>query len=510
VPLPTPVATEAPDELNPAPSASMPPDVAALYAKVEAAAGKRPARERIVETIDAHGRTATQTTLRDGRNRRTTLVDGPFESASGTFDGQRWHQNANGMTVLDQPRRGVEAMERRTLSLRRVETPIVADVIANLDPRGHGTRTFVDPATERIVRYERIMPAQTVVTTYGDFRTTDGYTQAWLATTTDPGARGIEVARTVSITHDVAASSLAVPSPRRQLVEFPAGVTTTRLPVKLVDEQWIVRVQVGSRGLDFLIDTGDASGITIDESVARSLQLHLFDDGVNAGNVGRFEEYKAIVPDMRVGALDMRDVAVNTTPNLSFEHSTSKVVGLLGFDFIASEALAFDYDDAAITATDYDSFKPPTASNVVALPIRVGGQGPEVDVAIDGHIGERFEIDTGAFGGLLITDGFTRRYPGITRGFHSLDRTVTMQGVGGTTAATLYTIPSVRLGSVDFTNFAGVVLPSDRTYGASDWDGVLGPEILQYFTMTTDYADSTIYLEPNSHRNLHFDFGGGF
>jgi len=214
VPLPTPVATEAPDELNPAPSASMPPDVAALYAKVEAAAGKRPARERIVETIDAHGRTATQTTLRDGRNRRTTLVDGPFESASGTFDGQRWHQNANGMTVLDQPRRGVEAMERRTLSLRRVETPIVADVIANLDPRGHGTRTFVDPATERIVRYERIMPAQTVVTTYGDFRTTDGYTQAWLATTTDPGARGVEVARTVAISHDVAASSLAIPSPR--------------------------------------------------------------------------------------------------------------------------------------------------------------------------------------------------------------------------------------------------------------------------------------------------------
>jgi len=460
-------------------------------------------------SIDEYGRTAMQTTLRDGRNHRTTNVDGPFETASGTFDGQRWHQNANGMTVLDQPRRGLEAMERRTISLQHRTTPIVADVISNLDPKGDGTRTYVDPATERIVRYERIMPAQTLVTTYGDFRTTDGYMQPWLETTTEmPVTHDVEIDRTVSITHDVAASALAVPPPRRALVTFPAGVTMTRLPVKLVREHWVVRVQIGTRGLDFLVDTGAAAGITMDEAVARSLKLPLFDEGANAANVGRFEQKAAIVPDMRVGALDMQNVAIHTVPEVGFGFPGTEVVGLLGFDFIASEALVFDYENSAITAIDYDAFKPSAGPSVVTFPIRVGEQGPEVDAAIDGHIGERFEIDTGAFGGLLLTDVFTRRYPGITRGFRSLEGSITMSGVGGSTIASLYTIPSVRLGSVDFKDFLGVLLPSDRTYGASGMDGVLGPEILQYFTMTTDYADSTIYLEPNSHRNLHFFSNG--
>ena len=485
---------------SPEPSASLPPDVAQLKAKVDAAAGKRPETERVLSTIAENGRTKTRAAVRMGKNSRFTFEDGPFFTVYGTYDGQAWHQNANGMTVLDQPRPGVEANERRTFEVRHVTSPIVADVIVDVNRKGDGTKTYVDPATSRVVRVEHIAPTETTVTTYDDFRTTAGHVRAWHEHSSDGHAENDSDERIVSITTSgVLPADVAIAPPRRSLVSFPAGMTSLKLPAKLdSDQKFIVRVQVGSRGLDFILDTG-ASGIVMDEDVARSLGLKFYGVGSDASNAGRYIENEAIVPEMNVGQLAMKDVAVRIIPSLNFASPNEpvKVVGLLGFDFIASLALSLDYERGSVSAIDYDAFKAPADPRTVVLPIRVGNQGPETDVSIDGHLGERFEIDTGGVGGILITDLFTRRYPGLTSGFRSGGGNVYLSGVGGQFATTAYIVPSLRMGTTTFKDFTALVIGSDRLYTFGGFDGVIGPEILQYFTVTTDYLDSTIYLEPN-------------
>ncbi len=485
---------------SPEPSPAIAADVARVRTAVEAARGKRLPLERVVTTIVRNGRTQTLTTMRSGADVRSTLEDGPFLYGYGTFAGQHWHQNANGMTVFDQPRHGGEADEKRTISLARVTAPIVADVIADVDAKGDGTKTFVDPATSRIVRVEAIAPTETTVTTYDDFRNTAGYERAWHTHSSDGQAADESDERIVSVaTTGVAPADVAIPPPRRALVTFPAGVTKVNVPAQLdANQQYVVRVRVGSRGLDMILDTG-ASGIVLDRSVATSLGLKLYENGSNAANAGRYTQEKSIVPEMNVGELTMKDVAVTVVPSLQFASPVApvRVVGLLGFDFIASLALSLDYERGTVTATDYDAFAAPSEPHTLALPIRVGNQGPETDVTVDGHLGERFEIDTGASGGLVIADIFTRRYPGITRGFRDTGRAMRLAGVGGVFTAGLYAVPQVGLGGATFEDLSALVIPSDRLYARGGFDGVVGPQLLQYFTVTTDYAESTIYLTPN-------------
>ncbi len=486
---------------SPEPSASVPPEIVQLRAKIDAARGKRPANERIVETFDEDGRTSTRTTIHEGDDERVREVDGPFVTAHGTFGGQDWHQNENGLTVLDQPRSGGEAEEKRTLTLTHITSPIVADVIADLDPKGDGTKTYVDPATSRIVRFDRIQPNETYVTTYDDFRRDDGYERPWHEHTSDGIKVDEEDIRVVSVeTAGITPAQVAIAPPRRALVIFPVGTHTVQLPVHLDSQNhWIVRVQVGTRGLDFILDTGADAGIVIDEGVARSLGLTLYTEGSNSANAGRYVESAAIVPQMNVGPLKMTDVAVTVVPSLRMDDpdAHSSAVGLLGFDFIASQALALDYEHGTVTATDYDTFTAPTDPATITIPIRVGGQGPETDVWLDGRLGERFEIDTGGVGGVMITDLFTRRYPGITRTFIPSGGSIELGGVGGDFIAPVYSVPDMRIGNTTFKKFSAIVIDSDRLYAVGGFDGIIGPELLRYFTVTTDYADSAVYLLPN-------------
>ena len=485
---PTPLASASPSE---------PADVAALRAKIRAARGRLPTAERVVETVVRNAATTRESTVRIGDDVRTTTASGPFQTARGTFQGQQWHQNFNGLTILDQERAGREARERRTVSLSHVTTPLVADVISDLDPKRHGTLTYVDPATSRVVRVDDVTATETTVSTSDDFRTTDGYTQAWHTHESDGIAVNDTDRRIDSVTTTgLPAAAVAIPPPRRALVAFPAGVPSVSLPCKLDDQQhFIVRVNVGGRGLDFILDTG-ASGIVIDESVARSLGLPSLLARSNAVNAGRYTQHETIVPEMDVGSLVMKDVAVGVVPALSFADSRLPVraVGLLGFDFIASLALRLDYTHASVTATDYDAFKAPTGS-VFPIDVRLGTQQPETDVSIDGHVGERFDLDTGGASGVMITDIFTRRYGGITHGFQALGTDMTLSGVGGSFTAKMYRIPHLLFGRVDFTDFPALVVESDRVYASGGDDGIIGPAILSQFTVTTDYADSTIFLE---------------
>ena len=103
-----------------------------------------------------------------------------------------------------------------------------------------------------------------------------------------------------------------MPNSRRRWSTFPAGVKTVTLPSKFGRQHVVVRIMVGTRGLDFLLDSG-ASGITIDTDVARQLGLPAYGQQ-SAVTAQRYTTARTIVPEMHIGDLVMRDVAVQIVP----------------------------------------------------------------------------------------------------------------------------------------------------------------------------------------------------
>jgi hypothetical protein len=475
------------------------PTLEDLRAKIAAAAGTVPDPRFEQVRSTAFGVAGTQTTFHAGEDFRETDVSGPLVSAHGRYHHQAWHQNANGQTVLEQPDPGRSAADTYVTTVSRVSAPFDAYVIARLNGARSGVKEYVDPTTYRIVRRDEIRPTETTVFTYDDFRTVAGYTTAWHWTRRDghPENNG-EYQIETFVARPIAADEIDVAPPRRALVEFPPGKTSVELPVQMVQQKFVVRVVINGRGLDLVLDSGSA-GITLEEGVVRQLGLTSVGRYSSALNAGRVDATTVVVPEMQVGDLRMHDVAVTTLPDPGEQVAGVKVVGLLGFDFIAELGLRLDYEHGRVTAIHSDQPLVISEPGAIVLDIRLGKQVPFADVTINGALGERFIIDTGAAGSLMIADYFARRYPTalVDRGGGGAGRFAQFAGVGGAIDTRPYQLARVQLGSVTFADFVAYRVVERKSYESSS-DGFLGAQLLRYFTVWLDYVDSQIVLVPNA------------
>jgi hypothetical protein len=270
--------------------------------------------------------------------------------------------------------------------------------------------------------------------------------------------------------------------------------------VKLAeDDKFIVRVNVGGRGLDFILDSG-SSGIALDEGVARELGLPLYAPESNAENAGRYTAQTLIVPQMRIGELTMNDVVVQTAPNLDEEvPGQYKTVGLLGFDFIGALLLKLDYENQSVTAYGADSsFTPPVDAATSVLDVRLGDGTPNTDVTIAGALGDHFTVDTGGAEGLMLFDNFTRRHPELLVHPIQTDPDLGFSGVGGNFDVQAYNLPDVLLGTIHFTDIDAFAVTTKTAYADDDDDGTIGPAFLSLFDVYLDYAKSKIDLVPSA------------
>jgi predicted aspartyl protease len=481
------------------------PDLATVRAKVKKANAKPAAwRETIVST-STDGLTTTVRHLHKGDDWRDIIERGPFHTEEGEVKGDAWHQNDNGQTVADQPDPGHAAPEKTTTTLSRVHQPVDAYVIAELNARGWGEKEYVDPTTWLTVRRETIGASGTIVTDYDDVRTESGRTFAHHWITRNEYSRTTGEARVTAYeAGDVSADDVAMPPNRRVLVTFPPGVTSVPLPVKFGSEHVFVRITIGGRGLDFVLDTG-SSGITLDNEVARQLGLTAYGTH-SAITAGRYTTARTIVPEMRVGQLSMKDVAVQLVPDGANEAFGVKTVGLLGFDFLAELGVTIDYEHQRVTAVPEPSYAVPTGKHVIPLDVRIGDGSPMVTVAVNGALGERFTIDTGAGGAFMIFDAFARKHPEALHdegGGGEYARSIRFDGIGGAIKTQPYQIKKLQIGPISFQDYVGYRVMSAVSYEGGD-DGLIGVDFLRMFTLGLDYANSRIYLVPNEYGRKAF------
>jgi predicted aspartyl protease len=452
------------------------------------------------------GTRGTEIEIRSGDDYRVDVTNGPFSSAHGTSGGVSWQQNENGETVLTAYDSEHEGDERTD---EAIETTLVHEtlpddryVIQRLTALGNGIKDYVDPATWQIVRHVATSPIGTRIVTFDDFRTTAGFVRPWHWTVSDGHPENDAEYRIASIENTaVATAALAVPKPRRTLVEFPAGANSVTLPAQLDHDRrrFVVRVTIGKRGLDFMLDTG-ASRIVIDRDVARELGLTEYAVYSNAINAGRYTGTRSIVPSMAIGPLELHDVVIDTIPHVGGDTGPYRIVGLLGFDFLEDVCMKLDYQLGVATAYAPAAFVAPTNTGTIGLDVRLGSHQPETNVSINGAPGKRFVLDTGGAGVVLIDDYFRRLHPAAVVDAGNGDaRSETMLGLGGTFETKLYKIASMTVGSETFNNFYANVVTTSTAYTGNQ-DGLIGPDFFELFTVYTDFPRRKMYLVPNDFR----------
>ena len=464
--------------------------------------------------IVAYGLTGTATQIERGRDERDTITLGPFTQTRGVLRGKRWWQNENGLTVRETGIHQRDAIDERALQdartnpavegvrlLGEIKAPVDAYLVEVHPPGGRLEWLFYEVATGRLVRKEAVVVDRRLVTTFDDFRTIGGVTEPWHYRVDDGRPANVEDWRELDerLGGQSSDADFAPPPDRRSLVEFPAGAASSRLPARFVNRKIVVRVTIAGRGLDFLLDSG-ASGIVIDSGAARSLGLQTFGKSIGE-TAGAYDETSALVSEMQVGDLRLRSVKVSVLPFEISPVADTKVVGLLGFDFIDSVVLRIDFERQIVDAFPAGARAMPSAG-AVELAAALDDGVPDVAAEVGGSVADHFIFDTGATSAVVFSgfaDAHREAVADEGLGF-ALQRDQPLQfagGVGGTLHVEPTELKSFGMSGAPFRNFLAYLVSGSKSYEGEDQDGLMGYDYLRYFTVYLDEHRSRVALVRN-------------
>ena len=234
-------------------------------------------------------------------------------------------------------------------------------------------------------RVERVERGRRYVQSYDDFRLFDGeYLPGRIRSVDSLGNERTEAL--LSRAYDIAVPShpFDIPPDRRTIVEFPGTNGPVRLPARLVNGLFVIRVAINGHDADFLLDSGSGA-VAIDPSLAETLALEHYGPHINA-TVGTYPESSAIVPQLAIGALRMTHVAVRVIPIPFRADARTKISGLLGFDFFAGATLRVDYDRGTVDAYAPGAYSAPHGWSALTLTLddkitAVNLPDPDVEVS---------------------------------------------------------------------------------------------------------------------------------
>jgi hypothetical protein len=217
---------------------------------------------------------------------------------------------------------------------------------------------------------------------------------------------------------------------------------------------------------------------------------------------GTFISGRAVVPKITIGDITMSDVVVEALPFSEQYDFGTRLVGLLGYDFIAGCVLKIDYVHGTVDAIPSESFQPPADAFILDAILDDGV--PMVGMKVNDAIGERFILDTGA-DLILVFAGFAGRHPAAVDD-HSPKKIVSRvfnivaaSGVGGTLTMRAVLLEKLQLGQVLYPDMLAFVMSGDQpSFEGEDSDGLIGATALRSFDVYLDYAGARVALVPNS------------
>ncbi len=470
-------------------------------AKVRALYVKNHDRERsraatIIEEwrLTQDNMSGTYHVFRLGKDERDVTLLGPLFFEAGVHNGTHWQQTRNGITYTyggvheardaRSERAWLTDTDPRDVRLIGESVPLNAYVV-EIDPAGgrHEWR-FLDKriGEHRAARIHREGPPL-----HDDVRRLPHLRRhpRTLARAHDRFARQRARSR-AALAHarpHARSADVDIPANRRTLVEFPPGVTIVHLPMRVVNGLGVVKVHIGLKDYDFLLDCG-AAGIVIDPSIVDDAHLETYGSRVGA-TLGTFTETTGVVPLMSIGGLHLRSVVARVVSVPFHLDERTHIAGLLGFDFFLDTIVHVDLDHGIANVIAPAAFKPP--ADAALVPLALDDRTPVVRARADAVSG-RVVLDTGA-NRSVFTPPFASR---ADVAFDPGTPVAQFRGLGG-----MGTGETVRLKSFDIAALPlldPVVDVSNANLGAEDVDGTAGTDLLHAYDLFFDYRTAALYV----------------
>jgi hypothetical protein len=342
------------------------------------------------------GAAGTEHLTRAGSNYRSRITRGPFVVERGQLDGKRWQRDLNGIVTPTTLREADSFFAQRVLEdaadpkndvsvAGEIGGPQPCYVLkVTLSGEKHPSWYFYDKATAMIVRVERVMDGRRVTSTYSDFRRAGGIMRFWHIHD-DFGSEGISDDWTrISLQVGVPVDAAQFAQPASSGTFFGLG-GTAQIPVHTFGGAFVLRVNIKGRGLDFLLDPATPDSI-VDYTVAKELGLPTYGQTTQLPD-GTPYSYDTVLPDATVGPVRLSHFAVRAE-NYAYDIGDStKIVGVLGYDFLATNNFKVDFVDGTLEVMPPGQLPP--IANHIELPLVVDGGIPLVSAGMGSDFSSR-------------------------------------------------------------------------------------------------------------------------
>ena len=271
-----------------------------------------------------------------------------------------------------------------------------------------------------------------------------------------------------------------------------------------------------SQPLWFALDSGASFPFVINSSRARALQLKLQDHFTLRGGAGagtlEADMTKGIL--VNISGMDFRDETAAVFDLSSVESIAGRRLdGLIGRELLTRFVVEIDYTSNKINLYDPEKYTYSGAGEIISLGMKgdylfVAGK---IDMPDRPAVEGRFLVDTGGgFVTLVLNAPFarSRNLPAPTRPM-VLDRS--LLGLGGDIRLLVTRATCVALGKLLIRE--PIVYVSQDSGGAlasSEFDGLIGGELLRKFNLIFDYPRGRLILEPNANyaARVEYDMSG--
>lgn len=445
-------------------------------------------------TSDGGGLHTAGVTKISGDDRETTEHTGPFTTAFGSFHGQRWSQNENGVVILQTGFHDTADPDANALSHADSTTALRVLGLTHDSPQMY----VLEVAPLGGPRELRYYDSQTYLLDRVEITGSNGRTKVWQFSRYRP-VFGELIPYTIRYSDGRPANDTVT-----QIVSFVkapvqiAGIPSNRkllpgsqtapvvIPATFDDNGIVVPVKIGAGTYNFLLDSGSES-LAISPRLATQLGYARY--GLSKADIiGEFDVSKTAVPAMSIGGLQLSNVAFDVIP-LDRPDDNDRIVGLLGLDFWASAIVGIDYKKKTVTLYP-PSTSPPDASSLSAMPIAIDDGVPRATASIEGVQGS-FLLDTGSPSTVIFRHFFDQVHTKTPTG-----QIFETMWLGGNIDMDVFGVRDFAMGGAQFRQ-ANVAVPPSTSLDFPDYDGIIGRNIMEYYVMYFDYEGHAIYLRPN-------------
>ena len=454
------------------------------------------------------GLAGTETLVRVGLAYHARLQRGPFLDEYWQVDGKRWHRSPNGVvsamrsedydsfTMLRVLEDGGDPKNDVKL-LGEITDPKLAYVLeVRRSGYKHPEWILFEKATGLVSRVEAVEGTVRVVSTYDDYRTTNGLTEPWHVHDVfgDTGAELDYARKSQTFGEPVDPHEFDVPSGGFEPARFGEPAI---LPSKIPFGSVIVRLVIAGRGLDFEVAAGESKSY-INRDVALELNLPTFDQLTRAKN-GKKVGFDTQIPEATIGQTTLRNFAVRAVSFSYHPTEDTKVVGVLGYDFLCSGVFKIDYVKGQLEFVNL-SEEVPKMKNAFTLPVSFDDGLPFIKGSIASHESEDILFDN-SFTFSMLFGSFTNRFPEAvpdTQGkkHKSVVPFADSSNYGREADVWLSKLSEMKVGTQKYLNLGMFATDGDAGYD-HPVDAVLGFDFLLLFDVYLDFSHERVILNPN-------------